>query len=120
MGMTDPANEVNQVGPAATGASGDEMLVDVGGRRLHITCMGEGSPTVILEHGMGTESDSWAEVQQAVAQFTRVCAFYRASRGKSDPAPNPRTSADMVADLHTLLANANIPGPYILVGNSLG
>jgi pimeloyl-ACP methyl ester carboxylesterase len=82
--------------------------------------MGEGSPTVILEHGMATESGSWAEVQQAVAQFTRVCAFDRAGRGKSEPAPKPRTSEDMVADLHALLANAGVPGPYILVGNSLG
>lgn len=96
------------------------MLVDIGGRRLYMTCMGEGSPTVILEHGMATESDSWAQVQPAVAEFTRVCAFDRASRGKSDPAPRPRTSMDMVADLHALLVSANVPGPYILVGNSLG
>lgn len=120
MGMTDSTNKVDHDGPATTGASGEEMLVDIGGRRLHITCMGEGSPTVILEHGMATESDSWATVQQAVAQFTRVCAFDRAGRGTSDPAPTPRTSEDMVADLHTLLANAHVPGPYILVGNSLG
>lgn len=118
--MTDHSNEVEHGGPAATGASGEGMLVDVGGRRLYITCMGEGSPTVILEHGMATESGSWAQVQQAVAQFTRVCAFDRAGRGTSDPAPTPRTSEDMVADLHTLLANAHVPGPYILVGNSLG
>ena len=120
MAKTDSMNKVDHDEPATTGVSGEEMLVDVGGRRLYITCMGEGSPTVILEHGMATESDSWAQVQQAVAQFTRVCAFDRAGRGKSDPAPKPRTSEDMVADLHALLANAHIPGPYILVGNSLG
>jgi pimeloyl-ACP methyl ester carboxylesterase len=69
---------------------------------------------------MATESDSWTQVQQSVARFTHVCAFDRAGRGKSDPAPTPRTSNDMVADLHALLANAGITGPYILVGNSLG
>jgi pimeloyl-ACP methyl ester carboxylesterase len=120
MGMTNSTNKVDHDGPAPTGASGEEMLVDVGGRRLYITCMGEGNPTVILEHGMATESGSWAAVQQAVARFTRVCAFDRAGRGTSDPAPTPRTSEDMVADLHALLANAYVPGPYILVGNSLG
>ncbi|MDQ3704227.1 MAG: alpha/beta hydrolase [Chloroflexota bacterium] len=120
MGTTDSTNKVDQDGPATTGASGEEMLVDVGGRRLYITCMGEGSPAVILEHGMATESGSWAQVQQAVARFTRVCAFDRAGRGKSDPAPTPRTSEDMVADLYALLANASVPRPYILVGNSLG
>src|SRR6478672_10840584 len=114
--MSDHAKDVEHGVPAA-GASGEEMLVDVGGRRLHMTCMGEGSPTVILEHGMATESGSWTEVQQAVAGFTRVCAFDRAGRGKSDLAPTPRTSEDMVADLHTLLANAQVRGPYVLVGN---
>ena len=105
MGMTDSTNKVGH-DEHATDAPGEEMLVDVGGRSLYIRCRGEGSPTVILEHGMATESDSWAEVQEAVAQFTSVCAFDRAGRGKSDPAPKPRTSEDMVADLHTLLANA--------------
>ncbi|MEO6456808.1 MAG: alpha/beta hydrolase [Chloroflexia bacterium] len=118
--MTDSTNKVDYDGPPTIGAQGEEMLVDIGGRRLYITCMGEGSPTVILEHGMATESGSWATVQQVVAQFTRVCAFDRAGRGTSDPAHTPRTSEDMVADLHALLANANVPGPYILVGNSLG
>lgn len=120
MGITDPTNRLDPGEPSTAGVPAEEMLVDIGGRRLHIACMGEGAPTVILEHGMATESDSWAQVQPAVAQFTRVCAFDRAGRGKSDPAPKPRTSEDMVADLHTLLANAHIPGPYILVGNSLG
>ncbi|MEP6776618.1 MAG: alpha/beta hydrolase, partial [Chloroflexota bacterium] len=101
--MTNSTNNADHNGPATVGAKGEEMLVDIGGRRLYITCMGDGSPTVILEHGMATESDSWAQVQQAVAKFTRVCAFDRAGRGKSDPAPKPRTSEDMVTDLHTLL-----------------
>ena len=120
MSTTNSTDNANHDGPATDGAKGEETLVDIGGRRLYIKCMGKGSPTVILEHGMATESDSWAQVQQAVARFTRVCAFDRAGRGKSDPAPKPRTSEDMVADLHTLLANAHVPGPYIMVGNSLG
>lgn len=118
--MADSTNTIVHDGSATRGLQGEEMLVDVGGRSLYITCMGEGSPTVILEHGMATESGSWATVQQAVARFTRVCAYDRAGRGTSDPAPTPRTSEDMVADLHALLANGNVPGPYILVGNSLG
>ena len=120
MGIIDSTDKVDQEGAEASGVLGEDKLVDIGGRRLYIKCMGEGSPTVILEHGMAIESGSWTTVQQAVAQFTRVCAFDRAGRGTSDPAPTPRTSEDMVADLHGLLANANVPGPYILVGNSLG
>ena len=104
-------------------ASGDgqHTLVDVGGYRLAIHCIGEGSPTVILETGLGAPSEYWAPIQQEIAGLTRVCRFDRAGRGKSDPAPTtPRTCADMVADLRALLHNAGIPPPYVLVGNSLG
>ena len=120
MGMTDSTNPVGYNEPETAAVAGEEMLVDVGGRRLYIRCMGEGSPTVILEHGLVNESEGWATVQRAGAQFTRVCAFDRAGRGKSDHAPTPRTSEDMVADLHALLENAHVHGPYILVGNGLG
>jgi pimeloyl-ACP methyl ester carboxylesterase len=107
-----------------TTASGDDeyALVDVGGYRLAVHCIGEGSPTVVLETGLGAPSGYWEPVQQQIAGLTRVCLFDRAGRGKSDPAPTTttRTCADMVADLRALLRNAGIPAPYVLVGNSLG
>ena len=37
--------------PAASAMPG--RLVDVGGHQLHIDCTGSGSPTVVLEPGMG-------------------------------------------------------------------
>ncbi len=116
----DQLTEIERNRPATAAVSPEEMLVDIGGRRLHLTSMGAGSPVVILEHGMATTSESWAQVMAGVAPFTRVCAFDRAGRGKSEPAPTPRTSADMVADLRALLERAHVPGPYLLVGNSLG
>jgi pimeloyl-ACP methyl ester carboxylesterase len=94
--------------------------IDVGGRSLAIVRSGSGSPTVILESGLGAQSVWWEPVQNAVARFTSVCRFDRAGKGLSDPAPTPRTSHDMVADLHTLLSHADIPGPYVLVGQSVG
>jgi len=102
--------------------SGDTVSrrIDVGGRSLAIVCSGSGSSTVVLESGLGAESAWWEPVQDAVARFTRVCRFDRAGKVLSAPAPTPRTSHDMVADLHTLLANADIPGPYVLVGQSVG
>jgi pimeloyl-ACP methyl ester carboxylesterase len=101
--------------------NGEYTLVDVGGYRLAIHCIGEGSPTVVLETGLGAPSEDWAPVQQEIAGLNRVCRFDRAGRGNSDPAPTtPRTCADMVADLRALLRNAGIPAPYVLVGNSLG
>jgi len=96
------------------------QLVDVGGYRLHITCVGTGSPTVMLLHGNGGTSLDWYGVQPAIATTTRVCAYDRAGMGWSEPGPLPRTPQRIVGELHTLLANGNIPGPYILVGHSIG
>src|SRR5687767_10381057 len=79
--------------PSAQGASipVSETLVDIGGRRLHLSCSGAGSPTVILEAGLGDSSAIWKAVQPAVAAVTRVCAYDRAGRGKSDPDPRTQT-----------------------------
>jgi pimeloyl-ACP methyl ester carboxylesterase len=108
--------------PEATGAHGDfSATVDIGGRALYITCQGEGSPTVILEGGgFGGGVNTWVAVQPGVAAVTRVCSYDRAGVGASDPAPKPRTAADAVADVHALLSAAEVPGPYVLVGASIG
>jgi pimeloyl-ACP methyl ester carboxylesterase len=96
------------------------QLVDIGGYRLHINCQGTGSPTVVMEAGLTDPSLMWALVQPQIAATTRVCSYDRAGLGWSDPSPKPRTAETMVAELHTLLSNANIPGPYVLVGHSTG
>ncbi len=96
------------------------QMVDVGGYSLHIACQGTGSPTVIMEAGLGEPSLNWALVQPQVATSTRVCVYDRAGLGWSDKSPKPRTANIMVDELHTLLKNANIEGPYIMVGHSTG
>jgi len=96
------------------------QLVDVGGYKLHINCSGDGSPTVILEAGFADYSATWTYVQPEVAKTTRVCSYDRAGHGWSDPSPHPRTASWRVEELHTLLVNANVQGPYVLVGHSLG
>jgi pimeloyl-ACP methyl ester carboxylesterase len=98
-------------------------LIDVGGYRLHLSCTGTarpGSPTVILEAGLGAPSLVWSKVQPGVATFTRVCSYDRAGYGWSDTGPLPRTAGRMVSELHTLLARAGVAGPYVLVGHSYG
>lgn len=95
-------------------------LIDVGGFKMHISCKGEGSPTVILETLSGGTSSYWGWVQPEVAEKTRVCVYDRAGRGWSEPDPEPITLARTVRNLHTLLANANVEGPYVLVGHSIG
>ena len=95
-------------------------LVDIGGYRLHLYCLGEGSPTVIQEAGGGNPWLSWYKVQPQVASFTRVCSYDRAGLGWSDPSPRLPTAKVIAEELHTLLHNAGIPGPFVLVGHSLG
>lgn len=96
------------------------QLVDVGGHRLHINCVGTGSPTVVIEAGLGDWSTGWDFVQQGVAKATRVCTYDRAGWGWSEAGPLPRDAAQFANELHTLLQNADIPGPYVVVGHSLG
>ncbi|MCA9876945.1 MAG: alpha/beta hydrolase [Thermomicrobiales bacterium] len=116
-------------------------LVDIGGRKLYLECHGEGSPTVILISGYRASGRFWTDdllhpeaprqmVMPGVANATRVCTYDRpgtyASVGeedfpsRSDPIAQPRTSVEVVAELHALLQAAEVPGPYVLAGHSLG
>lgn len=95
-------------------------LIDVGGYRLNLNCLGSGSPTVILDSGLGLPAAEWSLLQPDVAEFTRVCSYDRAGYGWSDIGPSPRTSAQISNELHTLLQNGAIRPPYILVGHSFG
>ncbi len=96
------------------------QMIDAGGYRLHIYCVGEGEPTVVLEAGMSGWSVDWALVQPEVARETRVCAYDRAGYGWSDEGPEPQDSQQVTAALHALLSGAGIDGEIILVGHSLG
>jgi pimeloyl-ACP methyl ester carboxylesterase len=87
---------------------------------MHISCTGQGSPTVVLEAGAGAPSGVWAWVQPEVAQQTRVCAYDRAGLGWSEPGPQPRDAASVAQELHTLLQRAGERGPFVLAGHSLG
>jgi pimeloyl-ACP methyl ester carboxylesterase len=95
-------------------------LVEVGGYKLHLYCTGEGSPTVILEAAFPGTVDNWSWVQPEVAKATRTCAYDRAGMGWSDLGPEPHDAEHIASDLHTLLNNAGIEGPYVFVGHSLG
>jgi len=97
------------------------QMVDVGGHRLHLSCVGTGSPTVVIDAGMGGWSASWSNwVQPEAAKTTRVCTYDRAGMGYSEAGPLPRTARRFAEELHTLLHGAGVPGPYVLVGHSLG
>jgi pimeloyl-ACP methyl ester carboxylesterase len=95
-------------------------LVDIGGHRLHLHCVGSGSPAVILEPGLGATSSDFRWIAPAVAYDTRVCVYDRAGRGFSDGANGPQDGARIATDLRTLLDRAHVPGPYVLAGHSFG
>lgn len=96
-------------------------LVDVGGgRRMHLSCAGSGTPTVILVPGAGEPSSVWGWIAPAVARDTRVCVYDRAGRGWSDPSPGRQDGVALATDLKEVLARAHEPPPYVLVGHSFG
>jgi pimeloyl-ACP methyl ester carboxylesterase len=95
------------------------QLVDVGGHRLHLHCAGSGTPTVVLESGLGETSAYWEWISTALAPDTRVCVYDRAGRGWSDPAAE-QDGVAVTTDLRTLLDRAHVPGPFVFVGHSSG
>jgi pimeloyl-ACP methyl ester carboxylesterase len=95
-------------------------LVDVGGRRLHLVCAGEGSPTVLFEAGGTHFSSQYMAVQRQMATRTRACAYDRAGWGFSDARSDPLTVRALADDLAALVTRASIAGPYVLVASSAG
>ncbi len=95
-------------------------LISVGTRKLHIHCTGTGTPTVVVENGGAAFSFDWELIQPEVARFTRICTYDRAGYAWSDPGPEFDTFDQASHDLHVLLTNARVHGPYVLVGHSLG
>jgi pimeloyl-ACP methyl ester carboxylesterase len=106
--------------PADTIFARPGQLVDVGGFRLNLYCMGSRSPTVVFDSGWEDWAPAWSIVQPQIANWTRACSYDRAGAGFSDPGPMPRTSVRIAKELHTALHRAGIEGPYILVGNAFG
>jgi pimeloyl-ACP methyl ester carboxylesterase len=97
-----------------------QQVVDIGGRRLNLYCLGHGSPTVILVGGLGASSFAWRKVHADLARSTRVCAYDRAGYGFSDPGPLPRDTRHLADDLAALTRAAHLRPPFVLVGASLG
>jgi pimeloyl-ACP methyl ester carboxylesterase len=95
-------------------------LVDLGGRRLHLHCLGSGSPAVIVENGNNGFSLDWALVQPEVAKFTHMCTYDRAGYAWSEGGPARGSVEQTIDDLHLLLRKAGIKPPYVLVGASIG
>jgi pimeloyl-ACP methyl ester carboxylesterase len=113
-----PADSTGIGAGTEPGAGG--RLVDVGGFRLYIRTFGAGSPTVVIEQGIGDAGRVWGGVIDTLSKETRVALYDRAGYGRSDPGPTPRSCDREVAELSELLVATPVDPPYIVVGHSLG
>ncbi len=98
-------------------------LVDVGGHRMHLHCIGEkreDAPTVVLEAGLQLWSSSWHWVQRDLETSVRVCSYDRSGLGWSEAGQGAFDGAAIARELHLLLESAGERPPYVLVGHSLG
>lgn len=103
--------------------AGRGRMVDVGGRWLHVVRAGPRSerPLIILEHGAFGCAADWGEVQDRLAaKGLASLAYDRAGLGYSEPGPQPRDGAAIVADLAAILHEIEEAGPVVLVGHSMG
>ena len=97
------------------------QLIDLGGYQLHFYTLGEKNsslPTIILDHSLGG-LDGYFLIEE-LSKLTQVFIYDRAGYGWSDQSPYPRNSEQIVKELNTLLTQAEIEPPYILIGDSFG
>ena len=111
------AESAAKIGPYLT----SQRLVRVSkGRTINLICLGHGSPTVVLTAGLGSWSVVWRSVQPTLARTTRVCAWDAAGFGFSSPGSEPQDAVHLTEDLEQTLREANVTGPYLMVGHSAG
>lgn len=94
-------------------------IYQVNGRGMRMDCVGSGSPTIVLDSGLGNDGLIWDPLQPVLAKTTRVCSYDRAGYGWSDPGPAPRDADNIANELHALLQTAQIAGPMVLMGHSM-
>ena len=106
-------------------------LVTVNGAQLAYSCVGSGSPKVIIEHGLyklpfqAEPSEhwyAWIGTQLGVAEFTEVCVYGRRGVAGSEPVEEGtiRTADDQVADLVGFLEAMDFEDPVVIAGHSWG
>ncbi len=96
------------------------QMISIGSHRLQIHLEGKGAPVVVIDAGITDQLDKLRPLQERIARVTHVITYNRAGYGQSEPGPLPRHSGREAQELKTLLEKASVPGPYVLVGHSLG
>jgi pimeloyl-ACP methyl ester carboxylesterase len=112
--MTDNSTSSAQLAPPIGG------FQEVHRRRVFVHRSGNRGPAVVVLPGAGMVGLDYVLVQQQVSQFTTAVVYDRGGTGYSDPVPLPRTAIAVATELHELLQDQDIAGPYVLVAHSLG
>ena len=94
-------------------------LYDVSGYPMHLYCTGQGSPTVVMDAGLGDDFTTWAKVQPVLSQTTRICSYDRAGFGWSQARPGIQDANAISSQLHQLLEHAEVQRPFVLAGHSI-
>ena len=101
--------------------AGSGLWVDIGGSaKLYLLEKGTGGTTVVFESGIAATNLNWHGIQDRVAEFARTVSYDRGGLGWSSPSLTPRTPANIAVELHTMLLQAGIKPPFLLVGHSFG
>jgi pimeloyl-ACP methyl ester carboxylesterase len=96
-------------------------MVDLGtGVSLHMHCVGEGAPTVLLDECLGCQVSYYRPILSGIGRFTRACGYDRAGVGYSSPASKPHLARQIVGELRKLLGERDQSGGIVLVGHGLG
>jgi pimeloyl-ACP methyl ester carboxylesterase len=105
---------------AGGGDGPGDRTVNIGSHSLHAVVAGAGSPAVVFDGGIGARCEEYRELQDRIAATTTTVIYDRAGYGPSEVGPLPRDSRSEAEELRALLAKLKIPGPYVVVGHSLG
>jgi pimeloyl-ACP methyl ester carboxylesterase len=98
----------------------EDKYILVDGHRMHYQLAGKGSPTVVFEAGHSSTLEDWSTIFSAIAKMTTVVSHDRLGMGGSEESNKARTFRQIALELHTMLEQAHIPPPYVLVGHSMG
>ena len=94
--------------------------IEIDGRQLWTDMAGAGSPAVVFAPGAGSFALDFLLVHQRVAEGTTSILYDRAGTGWSDDIELPRSADDATDELRAVLQSSGAPGPYLMVGHSLG
>jgi len=107
-------------------ADSDSLFIEVNSILVHYKILGSGEPVMLLMHGFGSSTYTWADVMQPLAEHGTVVAYDRPAFGLTErPLPGEWTGESPYSDTSQVemavgLMNALKVEKAILIGHSSG